>query len=115
MIGSHFEPELAHLRPARSVTVMWMSLAAKAGSSRLKPGMLVAHPRFATARSRARARATGPALSPFATASEHRRRSLRDGLGFIFVRIRPCGECDVVEVRVLAWPGRFSDQGFGRA
>src|SRR5215213_3618978 len=25
MIGSHFEPELAHLRPARSVTVIWMS------------------------------------------------------------------------------------------
>src|SRR5688500_10900872 len=27
MIGSHFEPELAHLRPARSVTVIWMSEA----------------------------------------------------------------------------------------
>jgi hypothetical protein len=27
MIGSHFEPELAVLRPARSVTVILMSLA----------------------------------------------------------------------------------------
>jgi hypothetical protein len=25
MIGSHFDPELAQRRPARSVTVMWMS------------------------------------------------------------------------------------------
>jgi hypothetical protein len=27
MIGSHFEPELAHRRPLRVVTVMLMSLA----------------------------------------------------------------------------------------
>ena len=37
MIGSHFEPELAHLRPARSVTVIWMSLAATRRSSWVKP------------------------------------------------------------------------------
>src|SRR5687767_3076634 len=57
MIGSHLEPELAHVRPARSVTVILMSLLEDTGPD--SPSSWIGLCLIALAQQAARQRAAG--------------------------------------------------------
>ena len=60
MIGSHFDPLLAHCRRARSVTVIVMSLAMLFAPSGEVGGMIAVTARAATLAMWVRASLTGP-------------------------------------------------------
>src|SRR5687768_10392528 len=86
MSGSHFEPELAHLRPARSVTVIWMSLAAATAFSWFEGRGMILNRRTLSSEAAPLRR------------SEHRRRPLGDCVALAGVRLLAGGgERRVVE------------------